>query len=111
MEGSWTSLMSKLLADVFLRLPSDERITTISLVCKVWKRAALEKCGLAGEMTHEFCGLDLPDGDQDAMVIGSYLQGLKNLELKKTISLTDYGLMHIASGCRDLESLNLALLQ
>ncbi|KAL3699474.1 hypothetical protein R1sor_017496 [Riccia sorocarpa] len=59
--------------------------------------------------THEFFGLDLPDGDQDAMAIGSYIQGLKNLELKKTISMTDYGLMHIASGCRDLESLNLAI--
>ncbi|KAL3685969.1 hypothetical protein R1sor_003991 [Riccia sorocarpa] len=172
MEGSWASLMNELLADVFVRLPFEERLTTIPLVCKGWKRATHEpacwrnvdmepwlrakcertydwefgcskelepvvklvvdrskgqlrqlrtifcssksvqyiakNCPLLTNLTHEFCGLELPDGDQEATAIGSYMQGLKHLELKKTISLTDFGLMHIASGCRDLESLNLA---
>ncbi|KAL3701578.1 hypothetical protein R1sor_019600 [Riccia sorocarpa] len=58
--------------------------------------------------SHEFDGLDLPDGDQEAVAISSHMRGLKHLELKRSLSLTDSGLMHIASGCRELESLDLA---
>ncbi|KAL2650394.1 hypothetical protein R1flu_018522 [Riccia fluitans] len=230
MEGQWASLMSELLSDVFGRLPFEERLTTVPLVCKAWRTASLEtacwrnvdmepwinaksemdygwefdckeeleavvklvvdrshghlrqlrtmycsnesvryiaeNCPLLTDLSiaesflvedesaivlaekcrrienldlsdcyvlttrslevfgrnccslisfsrnmlrsHEFSGLDFPDGDQEAVTISSHMRALKHLELKKSNSLTDMGLMHIAKECRNLESLNIA---
>ncbi|KAL3701576.1 hypothetical protein R1sor_019598 [Riccia sorocarpa] len=58
--------------------------------------------------SREFSGIDLPDKDQEAVAISSYMPGLKHLELKRSNSLTDCGLMHIAAGCKEVESLDLA---
>lgn len=46
-------------------------------------------------------------GDEEAVVMSRHMGGLKHLEMKKT-SLSDFGLRHLASGCRELENLNLA---
>ncbi|KAL3701577.1 hypothetical protein R1sor_019599 [Riccia sorocarpa] len=40
-------------------------------------------------ITREFSGIDLPDGDQEAVAISYYMPGLKHLELKRSNSLTD----------------------
>ncbi|KAL2649355.1 hypothetical protein R1flu_017483 [Riccia fluitans] len=230
MGSPWASLMSELLADVFVRLPFEERLTTVPLVCKAWRTAThhpacwrnvdmepwikakgeadygwefdckeeledvvklavdrshgqlrrlrtmfcsnesvqyiAENCPLLIDLSiaesfhvedtfalqlaqncrhlerldlsdcysltarslemfgrnccslislsrntlrsHEFSGVDLPNGDHEAMAIGSHMQALKHLELKKLNLLTDLGLIHIATGCRDLETLNIA---
>ncbi|KAL2649358.1 hypothetical protein R1flu_017486 [Riccia fluitans] len=230
MEGPWASLMNELLADVFVRLPFEERLKTVPLVCKAWKTAShdphcwrdvdmepwikaksetnygwefdckeeledvvkvvvdrsqgqlrrlrtmfcsnesvqyiAENCPLLIELSisesflvedesallvaencrrlesldlsdcyvlttrsvemfgrnccsltsfsrnmarsHEFTGMDLPNGDQEAVAIGCHMHGLKHLELQKSNSLTDFGLMQIAKGCKNVESLDIA---
>ncbi|KAL2649360.1 hypothetical protein R1flu_017488 [Riccia fluitans] len=230
MEGPWASLMRELLANVFERLPFDERLKTVPLVCKDWRTASqdpicwrdvdmepwikarresdygwefdckeeledvvklvvdrsqgqlrrlrtmfssnesvhyiAENCPLLIDLsisesflvedesalllaencrrletldlsdcyllttrsiemfgknccslisfsrnmlrTHECTAKDLPNGDEEAVAIGSHMRALKQLELKKLTSLTDFGLMQIATGCKNVESLNIA---
>ncbi|KAL3679979.1 hypothetical protein R1sor_022935 [Riccia sorocarpa] len=58
-------------------------------------------------ISHEFVGVDLPDGDQEAVTNSSYMPGLKHLDLKSSNSLMNFGLMRIASDCRKVESLDI----
>lgn len=48
-----------------------------------------------------------PGGDEEAIVVSKHMVNLKHLEMKKT-TLSDRGLAHLARGCGQLESLNLA---
>ncbi|CAM6107869.1 unnamed protein product [Calypogeia fissa] len=52
-------------------------------------------------------GQSSPGGDEEAVVMSKHMGRLKHLEMKKT-SLSDFGLRHLATGCRELENLNLA---
>ncbi|CAM6090785.1 unnamed protein product [Calypogeia fissa] len=49
----------------------------------------------------------IPGGDEEAIVVSKHMGKLKHLEMKRT-SLSDRGLAHLARGCGELESLNLA---
>ncbi|KAL2612659.1 hypothetical protein R1flu_024351 [Riccia fluitans] len=49
----------------------------------------------------------VPGGDEEAIVVSKHMGRLKHLEMKKT-SLSDLGLAHLARGCNQLETLNLA---
>ncbi|CAM6119924.1 unnamed protein product [Calypogeia fissa] len=48
-----------------------------------------------------------PGGDEEAIVMSRHMGKLKHLEMKKT-NLSDLGLIHLAKGCGQLETLNLA---
>ncbi|BBN12549.1 hypothetical protein MPTK1_5g21020 [Marchantia polymorpha subsp. ruderalis] len=41
-EGPWATLISEALAEVFVRLPFEERLRTVPLVCKGWRRASFD---------------------------------------------------------------------
>lgn len=49
----------------------------------------------------------VPGGDEEAIVVSKHMVKLKHLEMKRT-TLSDRGLAHLARGCGQLESLNLA---
>ncbi|KAL3680398.1 hypothetical protein R1sor_023354 [Riccia sorocarpa] len=41
-EGPWTNLLDEALGEVFSRLPFEERLRTVPLVCKNWRRASYD---------------------------------------------------------------------
>ncbi|BFI36790.1 hypothetical protein MARPO_0106s0003 [Marchantia polymorpha] len=49
-----------------------------------------------------------PHGDEEALAIGTYMPGLKILELNTMTTLTDTGCSHIARNCHLLECLDLS---
>lgn len=49
----------------------------------------------------------VPGGDEEAIAVSKHMVKLKHLEMKRT-SLSDLGLAHLARGCGQLQSLNLA---
>jgi hypothetical protein len=48
-----------------------------------------------------------PGGDEEAITVAKHMGNLKHLEMMRT-ALSDRGLAHLARGCSQLESLNLA---
>ncbi|CAM6086467.1 unnamed protein product [Calypogeia fissa] len=52
-------------------------------------------------------GSHLPGGDEEAIVVSKHMANLKHLEMMKT-SLSNKGLAHLARGCGQLQTLNLA---
>ncbi|CAM6086455.1 unnamed protein product [Calypogeia fissa] len=108
---------------------TDQAVMKVAANCKKLEKLDLSDCYNVGNQTLEAFGRNCKslvwlarnmvrtndflspgpvlDGDVEATILSQHLRNLKHLEMKKS-SLSDVGLAHIAKGCPQLESLNLA---
>lgn len=115
-EGPWAGLIGEALAEVFSRLPFEDRMTTVPLVCKAWKEASLDPaCWRNVDMNGWFQG----KVDEDywwefecESEVEFYIRKVVDRSHGQLIELhtmhcTDASIEHVAENCPSLTELSM----